>query len=140
MTFAIRIAFVCLAALGASPAREPPGDIHPVALSASPPASRDEPLGVMDVGIGRLSLSDELTLELLALVPSDRRIVLKSLGDADDQAVATELQRILEANGRDVIRVMAKSPVQPPAHKIALSGGEFEYILTVAPSAGRAPS
>ena len=94
----------------------------------------------MDVGIGRLSLSDELTLELLALVPSDRRIVLKSLGDADDQAVATELQRILEANGRDVIRVMAKSPVQPPAHKIALSGGDFEYILTVAPSAGRAPS
>jgi hypothetical protein len=88
-------------------------------------------------GSARMAFSIEIGLALLAEIPSDRKVILKSIGDAGDQSAATDVQRFLENNGYDVIRIFAKAGASPPLHRIEFSLDAYDCVLTIAPSAPR---
>jgi len=145
MLFYARIVFVGMATLWASATSQgpdhDPGNVSPVAVEIRSSAARaldirDQQLDVVDA---RLAFSGDMRLDLLALVPSDRKVLLGSLGDIADQAVATDIQHFLEARGYDVVRVMTKTVAPAPRHKIALTADTYEYVLPVAPSVTGAP-
>ncbi|MGA7384321.1 MAG: hypothetical protein WBW81_06410 [Methylocella sp.] len=91
--------------------------------------------GIVNIGPQRLAFSSQLGSELLAKMPSKKKVIISSVGGEADQSVATEIQKFLQQNGYVVTRESIGMLVPPPDHKISLGEGPKEYDLIVAPSA-----
>ena len=133
---------ICLIALAAAfvwtPSRA--AETRQAELASIEPASSEASRAIAEAdatGSARMAFSIDIGLALLAELPTDRKVILRSLGDAGDQSAANEVQRFLEGNGYDVIRILTRPGATPPLHRIEFSIDAYDCILTVAPSAPR---
>ncbi len=81
----------------------------------------------------KLTFSDALGAELLAKIPNDKRISVRTVGSGSDQAVGTQVVAFLLANGYEVNHHSIGMLVPPPDKP--LSWDPEGLTLTVAPSA-----
>jgi hypothetical protein len=91
--------------------------------------------GIVNIGPQRLAFSSQLGSELLAKMPSKKKVIVRSVGSEADQSVATIFQNFLQQNGYDVARISIGMLVPPPDHKISLGDSPDGYVLIIAPSA-----
>jgi hypothetical protein len=91
--------------------------------------------GNVNIATQRLMFFQELGAELLEKMPVKKKVFLKSIGGATDQAVADEIQSFLQKNGYPVERNITGMMAPPPDNKISLTDGTDGYLLIVAPSA-----
>jgi hypothetical protein len=92
--------------------------------------------GTINIGPGRLAFSDQLGRELLAHMPTKKKVRLTSIGPTNaDQAVGTEIQNFLQQNGYDVERSIIGMSMPAPDRPISFQELPDAYVLTVAPSA-----
>lgn len=91
--------------------------------------------GTVNFGPQRLVFSTELGNELLAKMPTKKKVFMKSVGGNADQEVAAQIQNFLQRNGYEISWTRIGMLVPPPDHKISLNEDGDSYFLIVAPSA-----
>jgi hypothetical protein len=90
----------------------------------------------INVGPQRLPFDPAIGDELVSKLPSGKPIVLQSVGNDADQAVANQYHQYLLSKGFQVERVTIGMMGPPPDHKIMIGDtNAAKVVVVIAPSA-----
>jgi hypothetical protein len=83
----------------------------------------------------RAQFTDKIRSDILQMIPKDKRVDLKTIGGAADQAIGDQVEQYMVANGYSVTRYRIGMFAPPPDQPFTLQIGDNVSSFMVSPSA-----